>query len=169
LAVQPPAAIQAAWDAVPVKRTPVAWALRYVWDDPRVSLLLSGMSTMEQTVENVALAAEGYPASLSAAELAAIDRAREAFKARTVVDCTACRYCMPCPQGINIPRMFGFLNDASLFGNVAEERRGYLMETGTGQSSLASACAECEECVAKCPQQLDIPRELVGVAKTFEQ
>jgi predicted aldo/keto reductase-like oxidoreductase len=169
LAVQPPASIQSAWDAAPVKRTPAAWALRYVWDDPRVSLLLSGMSTMEQTVENVALAAEGFPASLSAAELTAIGRAQEAFQARTVVDCTACRYCMPCPQGIDIPRMFGFLNDASLFGNVAEERRGYRIETGTGQSALASACAGCEECVEKCPQQLDIPRELAGVAKTFEE
>jgi predicted aldo/keto reductase-like oxidoreductase len=169
LAMQPPASIQAIWDAAPVKRTPAGWALRFVWDDPRVSLLLSGMSTMEQVVENVALASEGYPASLSAAEVAAIGKAQEAYKARTVVDCTACRYCMPCPQGIDIPMMFSFMNDASLFGNVAQERSGYQMETGTGHSALASACANCEECLAKCPQQLDIPRELAGVAKTFEE
>ena len=169
LAVKPPASLQAVWDAAPVKRTPAAWALRYVWNDPRVSLLLSGMSTMEQTVENVALAAEGYPASLSAAELATIDQAKEAYRARTVVDCTACQYCMPCPQGIDIPRMFSFLNDASLFGSVEEERRGYRMETGSGHTAPASACAECEECLEKCPQQLDIPRELASVARTFEQ
>jgi predicted aldo/keto reductase-like oxidoreductase len=133
-----------------------------------VSLVLSGMSTMEQVVENVALASEGYPASLSAAEVAVIGKAQEAYQARTVVDCTACRYCMPCPQGINIPRMFAFLNDASLFGSVDEERRGYEMEVRTGQSAAASACAKCEECVEKCPQQLDVPREMASVVRTFE-
>jgi predicted aldo/keto reductase-like oxidoreductase len=168
LAMQPPASIQAMWDAAPVKRTPAGWALRFVWNDARVSLLLSGMSTMEQVVENVALASEGYPASLSAAELAVIGKAQDAYQARTVVDCTACRYCMPCPQGINIPRMFGFLNDASLFGSVDEERRGYEMEVRTGQSAAASACAKCEECVEKCPQQLDVPREMASVVRTFE-
>jgi predicted aldo/keto reductase-like oxidoreductase len=168
LAMQPPASIQALWDAAPVKRTPAGWALRFVWNDPRVSLVLSGMSTMEQVVENVALASEGYPASLSAAEVAVIGKAQEAYQARTVVDCTACRYCMPCPQGINIPRMFAFLNDASLFGSVDEERRGYEMEVRTGQSAAASACAKCEECVEKCPQQLDVPREMASVVRTFE-
>jgi predicted aldo/keto reductase-like oxidoreductase len=169
LAVQPPPAIQAVWDAAQVKRTPVGWALRFVWDDSRVALLLSGMSTMEQVVENVALAAAGYPASLSAAEVAAIGKAQEAYRARTVVDCTACRYCMPCPQGIDIPRLFGFLNDASLFGSVAAERWVYEMEVNTGQTAAASACTKCEQCMEACPQQLDVPRELVGVAKTFEQ
>jgi hypothetical protein len=168
LAVRPPAPIQEVWDAAPAERTPVGWALRFVWDDSRVSLLLSGMSTMSQVVENVALASEGYPASLGAGELAAIGRVQDAYKARTVVDCTACRYCMPCPQGIDIPKMFSFLNDASLFGNVSEERRGYEIEVRTGQSAPASACTKCEQCVEACPQQLDVPRELAGVAKTFE-
>jgi predicted aldo/keto reductase-like oxidoreductase len=129
---------------------------------------LSGMSTMEQVVQNVAAAAGGYPASLSAAEVAAIGKVQLAYKARTVVDCTACRYCMPCPQGIDIPAMFAFLNDASLFGNVAEERRGFEMLVRTGQSASPSACAKCEQCLEACPQQLDVPRELGGVAKTFE-
>jgi predicted aldo/keto reductase-like oxidoreductase len=168
LAMQPPLSIQGVWDAAPVKRSPAGWALRFVWDDSRVSLLLSGMSTMEQVVENVALASEGKPASLSAAEVAAIGKAQDAYAARTVVDCTACRYCMPCPEGIDIPKMFSFLNDASLFGNVAEERRGYGMEVGSGHSAAASACTKCGQCAEACPQQLDVPRELAGVVKTFE-
>jgi predicted aldo/keto reductase-like oxidoreductase len=168
LATQPPPSIQGVWDAAPVKRSPAGWALRFVWDDSRVSLLLSGMSTMEQVVENVALASEGKPASLSAIEVMAIGKAQEAYAARTVVDCTACRYCMPCPEGIDIPKMFSLLNDASLFGNVAEERRGYEMEVGSGHSAAASACTKCGQCAEACPQQLDVPRELAGVAKTFE-
>jgi predicted aldo/keto reductase-like oxidoreductase len=168
LAVAPPGSIQAFWDAAPEKRTPAEWALRFVWDDSRVSLVLSGMSTMEQVVQNVAAAAGGYPASLSAAEVAAIGKVQEAYRARTVVDCTGCRYCMPCPQGIDIPVMFAFLNDASLFGSLDEERRGFEMLVRTGQSASPSACAKCEQCVEACPQQLDVPRELGGVAKTFE-
>jgi len=168
LAAAPPASIQALWDAAPVKRSAVAWALRFVWDEARVSLLLSGMSAMQQVEENVALASEGYPASLSAAEIAVIKRVQNAYKSRTVVDCTACRYCMPCPQGIDIPEMFQFINDASLFGNVDEERRSFTIEVQAGHSAPPSACTECEQCMENCPQQLDIPRELKGVAKTFE-
>ena len=69
---------------------------------------------------------------------------------------------MPCPQGIDIPRLFSFLNDASLFDNLAEERRAYSMEVGAGQTAPASACAECGQCVEACPQQLDVTRELAG-------
>ncbi len=168
LAAKPPASVQALWDSAAVKRTPAAWALRFVWHDARVSTLLSGMSTMEQVIENVALAFEGHPDSLDAEELAVIGEVQQEYLARTAVDCTACRYCLPCPEGIDIPKMFGFLNNASLYGSLDEERFGYELEVRTGQSAPASACAECEECVAKCPQQLDIPRELVKVAETFE-
>ena len=84
LAGRVPAAVQALWDTAPVKRTPVEWALRFVWDDRRVSLLLSGMTTMEQVVTNVALADEGYAGSLSRVDLELIEQVREAYKARTV-------------------------------------------------------------------------------------
>jgi predicted aldo/keto reductase-like oxidoreductase len=168
LASPVPVPIQTLWDAAPVKRSPVGWALRFIWDDPRVSLLLSGMSTMEQVVENVELASEGYPGSLGAAESAAIEAAQKAYRERIVVDCTGCGYCLPCPQGINIPRFFSLLNNVSLFENVAEEQKGYGMDLGTGHSAAASACTECGQCAEACPQQLDVPREMAGVARTFE-
>ena len=168
LAVQPPAAIQGLWDAAPVKRTPAAWALRFVWNDPKVSTLLSGMSNMEQLVENVALASKGHADSLGAEESAVIERVREEYRKRTIVDCTACRYCLPCPEGIDIPKMFSFLNDSVLFGNLDEERKGYQLEVHIGVTAPASACAECGECVEKCPQQLDVPAELKAVVKAFE-
>jgi predicted aldo/keto reductase-like oxidoreductase len=164
-----PATIKTLWETAPVRRAPVEWALRFVWDDSRVSLLLSGMSAMEQVKENVELASEGQPASLSTAELAVIGKVQEAYRMRTVVDCTGCGYCMPCPQGIDIPRLFSFLNDAALFDNLAEEKRTCGIAVATGQTAPASACTECGQCVEACPQQLDVTRELAGVARTFEE
>jgi len=168
LAAKPPADIQGIWDEAPVTRTPAAWALRFVWDDSRVSTLLSGMSAMDQVVENVALANEALPASLSAEESAVIDKVREAYQERIAVDCTACRYCLPCPQGIDIPLMFGLLNNGSLYGRLDEERMGYGIEIKFGKTSPASACSECEQCIEACPQHLDIPRELTKVVEALE-
>jgi predicted aldo/keto reductase-like oxidoreductase len=163
-----PPSVQTLWDSAPTSRTPAAWALRFVWDDSRVSVVLSGMSDMEQVVENVEVASEGYPASLSAAEVATIGKVQEAYKARTVVDCTGCRYCMPCPAGIDIPMLFDALNNASLFDALEGERAEYRMHVGAGHTAPASACTECGQCVEACPQQLDVTREMASVAKTFE-
>jgi predicted aldo/keto reductase-like oxidoreductase len=116
----------------------------------------------------VEVASEGYPASLSAAELATIGQVQEAYRTRTVVDCTSCRYCMPCPEDIDIPMMFNMLNNAALFDTLAEERRSYSIETEAGHTAPASACTECGQCVEACPQQLDVIREMASVAKTME-
>jgi predicted aldo/keto reductase-like oxidoreductase len=163
-----PAFVQAAWDEAAVKRSPAEWALRYVWDDPRVSLLLSGMSTMEQMVENVEIASRARSQTLTPDELALIERVRQAYQARTVVDCTACRYCMPCPQGVAIPMMFSFLNSASLFDRLPGEQRDYNIVVGAGHSAPASACAECGQCEEACPQQLRVSEELKKVVRAFE-
>jgi predicted aldo/keto reductase-like oxidoreductase len=163
-----PAPVQAVWDEAVVKRSPAEWALSYVWNDPRVSLLLSGMSTMDQVVENVEVASRARAQTLSSEDLALIERARQAYRARTVVDCTGCRYCMPCPQGINIPMMFSFLNDASLFGGLSEEKRAYNIEVGAGHTASASTCAECGQCEEACPQQLVVSSELKKVVQVFE-
>jgi predicted aldo/keto reductase-like oxidoreductase len=120
-------------------------------------------------VENVELASEGSPASLSAAELAVIGKVQEAYRSRTVVDCTACRYCMPCPQGINIPLVFSCLNNASLFDDLVGERISYNMDIQFGHTAPASACTQCGQCAEACPQQLDVTRELASVAEIFEQ
>jgi uncharacterized protein len=169
LAPPVPAPIQAIWDAYPVKRSPVEWALRYVWDDPRVSLALSGMSTMEQIVENVALAEHGQAASLTAADHELIARVRDAYKARISVDCTGCRYCMPCPQGIDIPLVLAKVNDVSLYEDLVEEKRGYEMEVSTKHTALASECTECGQCEGACPQQLEVIKELANAVRLFEQ
>jgi len=159
-----PSTVQPVWDEAPVKRSPAEWALRYVWDDPRVSLVLSGMTAMEQVVENVRLASEALPGSLSATELALVERARAAYAARIAVDCTECRYCMPCPQGINIPMMFSFVNSAALFDDPSQDLMGYQYEVAAGHTAPLSACEECGQCEEACPQMIKIPEELKKAA-----
>lgn len=152
LAQRVPSEIQSVWDRAPVSRTPAAWALRFVWDDPDVSMLLSGMGTMEQVLENVESAAEAHPRSLSASELASITEARDAYRARVRADCTECRYCLPCPSGVDIPGVIALLNDAVLYDDVAGARSLYHLR-GIGKASDCTACESCEEV---CPQGLPI-------------
>jgi uncharacterized protein len=168
LAAPVPAPIQALWDDRRIARTPQDWALRFVWDDARVSLLLSGMSSMEQVVENVALASDGRPGSLTDADHRVIAAVREAYRARTAVDCTGCRYCMPCPQGIDIPLVLGKVNDASLFENLEEEKRSYSIEVTLKHTAPASECIECGQCTDACPQRLEVSEELKKAVRLFE-
>lgn len=138
--------------------TPAEWALRYVWDDPGVSLLLSGMNAVAQVDENVAAAGRSLPGQLSAEELELYDRARELMKARIKADCTACGYCQPCPSAVNIPKVIAALNKAAVWDDPNQWTTGYLRVQGK-----ASACIECAQCEEICPQGLPI-RELMAEA-----
>jgi predicted aldo/keto reductase-like oxidoreductase len=164
LASAPPS-IQALWESAPVKRLPAEWALRFVWNDERVSTLLSGMSTMEQVVENVRVAAEAEAGTLARSELDLIDLVRDAYLVRTVVDCTACRYCLPCPQGIDIPSVFSSVNNAALFDDPGAERIGYQIAIDQGFTKPASVCEECGQCEERCPQQLSIIEHLASAVE----
>ncbi len=168
LAGRVPAVIQALWDSAPVKRSAAEWALRFVWDDPRVSLLLSGMTTMEQVVENVELAGRAEAGSLEPWELALIGQVREAYQARMAVGCTECRYCLPCPEGIDIPLILGCLNNAALFDALEVERGGYGFEVRAGHTARASACAECGQCEDACPQQIKVIEELANASRILD-
>jgi len=168
LAGRVPADVQGLWDLAPVPRTPVEWALRFVWDDPRVSTLLSGMSTMEQVVENVEIAERAAARSLTAEELGLIRQAEKAYRDRTVVDCTACGYCMPCPSNIDIPFVLSCVNNASLFDDPMGEKAAYHINVDLGNTASASECSECGQCEKACPQQLSVIEELARAVKMFE-
>ena len=163
-----PAPIQQIWDSYPVRRSPQEWALDFVWDDPRVSLLLSGMSTLEQVVDNVELASRGVAGSFSVEDRELVARVRQAYIARTAVDCTGCRYCTPCPQGIDIPGILSRVNDAALFDSCEEERRGYHIAISLKNTKPATDCSECGQCEEACPQQLHVIEELKNAARLFE-
>ena len=168
LAGRVPVEIQALWDEATVKRSPSDWALRYVWNDPGVSTVLSGMGAMEQVVANVAAAEGAMPGSLSADELRLIGEVREAYRARTVVDCTACGYCLPCPSGINIPVVLGELNDASLFDDPTAEKASYQIGLELKTSTKASSCTRCGQCEEACPQNVPVADKLEDAVRLFE-
>ena len=148
-----PADVAAAWDSAETRRSPAQWALRWVWDQPQVSLLLSGMTTAEQVADNIATASAGEPGSLTEAERELVGTVREIYRSRIKADCTACKYCLPCPAGVDIPGVFARLNNASLYDDFEGAKAAYLEKV----TEKASACTQCGACIPKCPQNIEIP------------
>jgi hypothetical protein len=142
------------WERAARKRSAAAWALLWVWNQPEISVVLSGMRTMEQVVENVALADSARPGILGPKELALINRAREAYKGLAPIPCTGCKYCMPCSSGVEIPDIFEMYNEAMTYEDPQEPRwlYGRLKE-----EQRADQCTRCGECTDACPQEIDIP------------
>jgi predicted aldo/keto reductase-like oxidoreductase len=124
-----------------------------VWNQPEVSLALSGMTTMQQVKENLASADSSGPNTLTEEELALIARVREEYAELCPIPCTQCRYCMPCPNGVEIPRNLMTLNEGVMYNRMESARRQYERRPA-GQR--ADACIQCRECEEKCPQQIPI-------------
>ena len=154
---RPPENVAALWASATVQRTPQEWALRWVWNHPEVTLVLSGMSKMDHVVENVAYAEHSQPRNLNEGELALIGRVRDAYLSLSPTSCTACRYCMPCPNGVEIPRVFSLYNEAMIYGDATRPRRMYQNDRMFKPEQRADNCIKCEICLEKCPQQLPIP------------
>ena len=162
-----PHTVQAVFDQAEIKRTPAEWALRWAWNHPEVSVVLSGMNAMEQVAENLNVAQDALPNSLTAKEAKLIDEAKKLLKEKIKVDCTACGYCMPCPAGLNIPGFFACYNDYSVFDGTPAARQLYGIFTKL--STPASGCVACGICETHCPQGINIREELKGVKELFEQ
>ncbi|MBN1814281.1 MAG: aldo/keto reductase [Anaerolineae bacterium] len=161
--VGPPPSIQVIWDGAAEKRTPAAWALRWLWDQPEVSTVLSGMSTMAQVEENVALAAASTIGVLTGKEMALYDQVRAKYRELTAIPCTNCGYCMPCPQGVDIPGNFASYNEGIMFDKPEASRGHYgwwkfaYEEQGIFDHDVRAAqCIQCGECEEKCPQSIPI-------------
>jgi len=142
------------------KRTPAEWAFRYLVNMPEISVIVSGMSNMEQLKQNIALfsQADMLPNSLSDAEMQVIASAREAYNSIVTIPCTACNYCIPCPAGVQIPNIFGLYNDAHRFEHFDQPRRAYMFAKNAKGGALQ--CTECGVCLEKCPQEINIIEEL---------
>jgi predicted aldo/keto reductase-like oxidoreductase len=158
LSRKPPEAVAKVWDTAPVQKSYAEWALQWVWNQPEVSLVLSGMSTMEQVKENIASAERSGVGALSTEEVALLDRVRKAYHGLFPVPCTACRYCMPCPSGVNIPMIFECYNDAVAYGAMNTSKGRYNGIRMKGHQ--ADACTECGNCVKACPQKIQVPDQL---------
>ncbi len=153
-------------DKADVKRTPAEWGLRWVWNHPEVSVVLSGMTTMDHVTENIKVAQEAEANSLTAKELDIVDKVKNLFEERIKVNCTGCAYCMPCPAGINIPGCFSSYNDHWVFDATPAAKKTY--ELRSSLTAPASKCVECGKCESHCPQGIPIRTELKNVKELFE-
>ncbi len=152
----------------PVQKTAPAWAFSWLWNQPEVTCVLSGMNSLEMVEENVQTASEVEPGSLSDADLEMINRVLLEINKRTKVGCTGCRYCMPCPQGVDIPGSFAAYNRKYSEGYIAAEKE-YLMTTALrADATCASKCIGCGKCEKHCPQHIEIRKELKNVRKSLE-
>jgi predicted aldo/keto reductase-like oxidoreductase len=165
LAVTPPKDVQEVWTKSERKRTPAEWALQWVWNLPEVSVVLSGMSEMRHVEENVEYANRSGVGSLTQYELALYDEARNAYNKLGFIGCTGCRYCMPCPQGVEIPAILGLYNEYYMGGQSDEMKQRYWEHiTPETHSTNCVACGRCEE---QCPQQLPIRKFMGETSRMF--
>ena len=157
---QMPARVREIYDSYPEKRSAAEWAFRFLIDKPQVCSVLSGMTTMEQLKENIAILSKPdlTEGCLSPREKDIIAKAREAYQALITIPCTACEYCMPCPKGVAISRVLSCYNDGMMFEYFDQPRRSYMFVNRGG--GAADNCTECGECEPKCPQNIDIINQL---------
>ncbi len=156
------------WQKAKTSHQPAEWALRWVWNHPDVTVVLSGMSTPDQVRQNVSLAETGLPDSLKKKELALFRKVRKELSKRILIPCTGCRYCMPCPHGVSIPECFEFYNRGHMYEDEEQTRQIYSMFLGgffDGNPNYASLCKECGKCEEKCPQGLPIREDLKKVVE----
>ncbi len=171
LAGKMPSQIGSIWERAEIKRTPAEWALRWVWNHPEVSVVLSGMNEESQIEENIRIAGSAYPGSLSAEEIKLFDDVKAAYAGMMKVGCTGCGYCMPCPAGVNIPLCFAYYNNKHLFNENSYQLSymGFTIGVDSGKSSYASLCRDCGKCEKHCPQSLPIRKHLREVSKDMER
>jgi hypothetical protein len=151
---RPPSSIGQVIERSSVKRSPADWALQWLWDQPEVTVVLSGMSNMEQVNANLESASRARSHSFGAADLELIAELQQRYRERAAIPCTKCNYCMPCPNGVDIPADFEFYNEAFLHENIPDARFRY--QIFVPESARAGVCVACHDCEDKCPQKIPI-------------
>jgi len=150
----PPRRIRSTFKLRGKKVAPFELALRWVWDQPEVTTVLSGMSTMGQVRGNLRAADRSGIGALRAEEKKLVARVTGLYREPALIGCTKCNYCMPCPHGVAIPTNFEEYNDAYLHNDLAAARRTYVRFFSS--KKRAGACKHCRACEEKCPQKLPI-------------
>ncbi len=140
-----------------------SWALRWVGTHSNVKVILSGMSTYSQVLDNLKTFETFKP--LNQEEQALVKKVAATIRSRVKNGCTGCRYCMPCPFGIDIPKNFAIWNQEAMYGNPAAAKRKY--ERELAESARADQCRKCGACAKECPQAISIREDLVRVKEDF--
>ncbi|MBU1538135.1 aldo/keto reductase, partial [Myxococcota bacterium] len=161
-----PEEAQKVFDAAEPKRTNAEWAFRWLYNDPGIHVVLSGMSAMAHVKENISVARTALPGTMSAADLSKVASVQKVFQKLKAAPCTECRYCMPCPFGVDIPKNLMLLNDYYI--NPKDKRdhilkRRYKSQVPEKQS--AKMCTSCDKCLKRCPQKIPIPARMKEIVK----
>jgi hypothetical protein len=162
----PPAAVAQVFAQSPRQWTPAEWALQWLWNQPEVSLVLSGMSAPQQVEENLASAERSGVGSLTPADLQIIEQVRNVRQGLAPIPCTHCEYCLPCPNDVAIPEIFALYNEAMMYGAPEHSRSTY--RNFFNPENKADQCIECGTCESLCPQNIEII-EWLKTAHSFLQ
>ena len=150
------------------RREPVDWALRWIWNHPEVTVVLSGMNDVAQVEDNCRIASDSLPGRLTAEEMALYDRVLACMRKSMKVGCTGCGYCKPCPKGVDIPTCFAIYNSSYVDGLFTGMKEYMMCTTLRKVRSNASLCVKCGKCEQHCPQHIAIRGELDNVKRRLE-
>ena len=163
-----PAEAKRLFESFPVKRSPAAWGLRWLWDQEAVTCVLSGMNSLEMVRENIENAADARPGEFGDAERELFARVINAINASLKVGCTGCRYCMPCPHGVDIPGVFAAWNRRAADGWYQGLKDYFMCTALRRDSTAASMCVGCGACERHCPQHIPIRDKLKEARRQME-
>lgn len=147
-------------------KTPAEWGLSWLYEQKQISCVLSGMNTMEMLEENIRIASMEW--KFGKEDYRIIEEAKEAINGAKHIGCTGCRYCMPCPKGVDIPGAFRCYNTSYTDGFIRGETEYVMAILMKEQQGLVSQCVECGLCEKHCPQQIPIRKELKVVKGRLE-
>jgi predicted aldo/keto reductase-like oxidoreductase len=137
----------------PEKRSLVEWCFRWLYNMSEVSVILSGTSTLEQLKDNLQIFERSKPNVMSEKDMELIHAIQKTYESKTTIGCTGCKYCMPCPQGLDIPNLFKLYDQYQLFNKPVNDSLIYQ----NSRMVCADHCINCGHCTRHCPQQLEIP------------
>ena len=147
--------------------TPAEWGLRWLYNQPEVTVVLSGMNSVEMVRENCRTASEALPGHLTQEDFATLDVVKEKIREKEKVGCTGCRYCMPCPKGVDIPGIFRCYN-AMFTESKSAGRFQFAQTVGlTKEPAFATQCVQCGKCEQHCPQSIPIREKLKEADKAL--
>lgn len=152
----------------PLKRTPAQWAFHWLWDQPQVTCVLSGMNSMQMVTENIASADEAGIGTFTKADHHLIDILRQKINQNLKVGCTGCGYCMPCPHGVDIPTAFRCYNQTATQKKFSAMLEYAQITSLKKDSSAMTQCTKCGACEKHCPQHIEIRKELQNAKKALQ-